>query len=179
MTAHAPDQPADRAGTRLGALQVLEAVLDEGSFTSWDTPPEQPDLGQEYADLLARAQERSGADEAVLTGEGRLDGRRVAVVAGEFAFLAGSVGSAASERITRAYLAAADALRLLHPMLTVTAATDDAVLLSPPVRLTLEQALAYIGDDELVEVTPRSIRLRKRQLAANERRKEAKRGAAA
>ena len=42
------------------------------------------------------------------------------------------------------------------------AGKDDAVLLTPPTRLTLEQALAYIADDELVEVTPRSIRLRKR-----------------
>ena len=54
-----------------------------------------------------------------------------------------------------------------------------AVLLSPPVRLSLEQALAYIGDDELVEVTPRSIRLRKRQLDPSERRKEARRAAVA
>jgi GTP-binding protein len=59
------------------------------------------------------------------------------------------------------------------------AGKDDAVLLSPPTRLTLEQALAYIGDDELVEVTPRSIRLRKRQLDAGERRKEARRAAVA
>jgi GTP-binding protein len=59
------------------------------------------------------------------------------------------------------------------------AGKDDAVLLSPPVRQTLEQALAYITDDELVEVTPRSIRLRKRQLAANERRKDARRAAVA
>ena len=55
------------------------------------------------------------------------------------------------------------------------AGKDDAVLLTPPTRLTLEQALAYIADDELVEVTPRSIRLRKRALDANERRKQAKR----
>jgi GTP-binding protein len=47
------------------------------------------------------------------------------------------------------------------------------------VRLTLEQALADIEDDELVEVTLRSVRLRKRQLDPSERRKEAKRGAAA
>ena len=46
-------------------------------------------------------------------------------------------------------------------------------------RLTLEQALAYISDDELVEVTPHSIRLRKRRLDASERRKEAKRAAVA
>ncbi len=59
------------------------------------------------------------------------------------------------------------------------AGKDDAVLLSPPIRMTLEQALAYIGDDELVEVTPRSIRLRKRQLDPSERRKEARRAAVA
>jgi GTP-binding protein len=58
------------------------------------------------------------------------------------------------------------------------AGKDDAVLLSPPIRQTLEQALAYITDDELVEVTPRSIRLRKRQLASNERRKDARRAVA-
>ena len=41
---------------------------------------------------------------------------------------------------------------------------DEAVRLTPPGRLTLEQAIAYIEDDELVEVTPRHIRLRKRYL---------------
>jgi GTP-binding protein len=55
------------------------------------------------------------------------------------------------------------------------AGKDDAVLLTPPRLLTLEQALAYIADDELVEVTPRSIRLRKRALDPSERRKLAKR----
>jgi GTP-binding protein len=59
------------------------------------------------------------------------------------------------------------------------AGRDDNVLLTPPTSLILEQALAYIADDELVEVTPRSIRLRKRHLDANERRKEAKRAAVA
>jgi GTP-binding protein len=59
------------------------------------------------------------------------------------------------------------------------AGKDDNVLLTPPVRLTLEQALAYIEDDELVEVTPQSIRLRKRQLDATERRREARRAAVA
>jgi GTP-binding protein len=59
------------------------------------------------------------------------------------------------------------------------AGKDDNVLLTPPTRLTLEQALAYIEDDELVEVTPRSVRLRKRNLHATERRREAKRAAVA
>ncbi len=59
------------------------------------------------------------------------------------------------------------------------ASKDENVILTPPTRLTLEQAIAYIADDEVVEVTPESIRLRKRHLDANERRKEAKRAAVA
>ena len=51
------------------------------------------------------------------------------------------------------------------------AGKDDAVTLTPPVRMTLEKAIAYIADDELVEVTPKAIRLRKRWLDANERKK--------
>jgi GTP-binding protein len=55
------------------------------------------------------------------------------------------------------------------------AGKDDNVLLTPPIRMTLEKALAYIADDELVEVTPQSIRLRKRMLDPNERKKEERR----
>lgn len=51
------------------------------------------------------------------------------------------------------------------------AGKDDAVLLTPPVRMTLEKALAYIADDELVEVTPRSIRLRKMILDPHARKR--------
>ena len=55
------------------------------------------------------------------------------------------------------------------------AGKDDNVLLTPPLRMTLEKALAYIAEDELVEVTPQSIRLRKRVLDPNARRKEERR----
>ncbi|CAN5487532.1 translational GTPase TypA [soil metagenome] len=48
---------------------------------------------------------------------------------------------------------------------------DDAIRLTPPKKMTLEQAIAYIDDDELVEVTPKSIRLRKRYLDPNERKR--------
>jgi GTP-binding protein len=48
---------------------------------------------------------------------------------------------------------------------------DEAILLTPPIGLTLEYAVEFIGDDELVEITPKSIRLRKRHLAENERRR--------
>ena len=48
---------------------------------------------------------------------------------------------------------------------------EDAIRLTPPKRLTLEQAIAYIDEDELVEVTPKSIRLRKRYLDPHERKR--------
>ncbi|NNJ76990.1 MAG: translational GTPase TypA [Anderseniella sp.] len=52
---------------------------------------------------------------------------------------------------------------------------DDAVLLTPPIRMTLERALSYITDDELVEVTPKSIRLRKAILDVHERKRASRR----
>ncbi|MBP6985333.1 MAG: translational GTPase TypA [Alphaproteobacteria bacterium] len=51
---------------------------------------------------------------------------------------------------------------------------DEAVRLTPPKLMTLEQAISYIADDELVEVTPKSIRLRKRALDPNQRKREAR-----
>jgi GTP-binding protein len=51
------------------------------------------------------------------------------------------------------------------------AGKDEAVRLTPPVRMTLERALAWIQDDELVEVTPKTIRLRKLHLDPNERKR--------
>jgi GTP-binding protein len=60
-----------------------------------------------------------------------------------------------------------------------TTAKDEAVRLTPPIQMTLEKALAYIEDDELVEVTPKSIRLRKRLLDPNERKRAFRAAAAA
>jgi GTP-binding protein len=57
------------------------------------------------------------------------------------------------------------------------AGKDDAILLTPPIALTLEYAVEFIGDDELAEITPKSIRLRKRFLKEHER-KRAERAAA-
>jgi GTP-binding protein len=56
---------------------------------------------------------------------------------------------------------------------------DDAIRLTPPRRMTLEQAIAYIDDDEMVEVTPKSIRLRKRHLDPNERKRASRKSEAA
>jgi GTP-binding protein len=54
------------------------------------------------------------------------------------------------------------------------AGKDDAILLTPPIPLTIEYAVEFIADDELVEVTPQSIRLRKRHLKEHERRRAAR-----
>jgi GTP-binding protein len=51
---------------------------------------------------------------------------------------------------------------------------DDAILLTPPIELTLEYAVEFIADDELVEVTPKSIRIRKRYLTDNERKRHSR-----
>lgn len=89
--------------TGLDARSLIAEVVDAGSWLSWDTEPDQPvSPGADYAQTLARARERTGYDESVVTGEGCLAGRRVAVVACEFSFLAGSIGIAAAERLVRA-----------------------------------------------------------------------------
>ena len=88
--------------SRISAVQLRNTVLDDGSFRSWDTTPVPVATSAQYADELASAREATGLDESVLTGEGTVFGRRVAVVACEFDFLAGSIGVAAAERITSA-----------------------------------------------------------------------------
>ena len=95
--------------TSPGALELIDSVLDPGSWLRWDAPlDDQQPADPTYAAALARARERTGLDEAVLTGEGRIRGRRVAVVACEFAFLAGSIGVEAADRLVAAVERATD-----------------------------------------------------------------------
>jgi GTP-binding protein len=54
------------------------------------------------------------------------------------------------------------------------AGSDENILLTPAVRLSLEQSLEFIDDDELVEVTPQSIRLRKKLLTESERKRDSR-----
>jgi acetyl-CoA carboxylase carboxyl transferase subunit beta len=87
--------------TRLRARDLIRLVLGE-SFLSWDTPIERAGLDPEYVAQLVAARERSGTDEAVVTGAGAIDGTAVAVIAGEFGFLGGSIGRATARRIVAA-----------------------------------------------------------------------------
>lgn len=89
--------------TRIGARELIGRILDAGRWTSWDTPPRRVAApGSAYEAELAAARERTGCDEAVITGEGLLRGRRVAFVVSEFGFLAGSIGLATADRIVAA-----------------------------------------------------------------------------
>ena len=91
------DRPA-----RIDARTLRDLVLDAGSWRSWDSPVSRAEVDPEYAAELAAAAAKTRQDEAIITGEGTLRGRRVAVVAGEFGFLAGSIGVAAAERLMAA-----------------------------------------------------------------------------
>ena len=87
---------------RVDARTLRDLVLDAGSWRTWDSPVDRGTISAEYAAELAAAAEKSRQDESIITGEGTLRGRRVAVVAGEFGFLAGSIGVAAAERLIAA-----------------------------------------------------------------------------
>ncbi len=93
------------ASERLGARDLLDLVLDDGSFESWDAEPIAVATHRDhsvYVQERVDAARASGVDESIVTGRGLLRGRAVAVVAGEFRFLAGSIGVAAAERLVLA-----------------------------------------------------------------------------
>lgn len=138
--------------SRITAGQLRDAVLDDGSFVSWDSEPPAVPTSDSYARELVDARAASGLDESVLTGEGRLFGRRVAVVVCEFSFLAGSIGVAAAERITAAVeRATAEGLPLLASpssggtrMQEGTVAFLQMVKIAAAVRLHKQAHLPYL-----------------------------------
>jgi acetyl-CoA carboxylase carboxyl transferase subunit beta len=115
--------PSDAQTRPTSARERAALVADEGSFEEWDADVVSDDpLGfadtRPYRDRLAEARERTGLGEAVLTGRATLDGRPMALVAGEFGFLGGSVGVATAERIARAF---ERALELRLPLVALPA----------------------------------------------------------
>lgn len=88
--------------SRLTATALIDLVLDDGSWVSWDEPPARGPITPGYTADLAAAEEKSGQTESVVTGVGTRKGRPIAVVAGEFTFLAGSIGVASAERLVAA-----------------------------------------------------------------------------
>ena len=138
--------------SRITTDQLRDAVLDQGSFVSWDREPLAVPVTESYARELADARAATGLDESVLTGEGRIYGRRVAVVVCEFSFLAGSIGVAAAERITAAVQrATAERLPLLASpssggtrMQEGTVAFLQMVKIAAAVRLHKQARLPYL-----------------------------------
>lgn len=124
---------------RPSARALIDVVLDPGTWRSWDETPVDPAApGSDYAEELAKARTKTGYDESVVSGEGLLDGRRVAVVACEFSFLAGSIGVAAAERLTAAVeRATAEGLPLLAaPASGGTRMQEGALAFTQMVKIT-------------------------------------------
>jgi acetyl-CoA carboxylase carboxyl transferase beta subunit len=85
-----------------GVWPLVRLVLDPGTWRSWDDgEPVGVWTNPEYAEQLAAARARTGMAESVLTGEGRIEGRRVAVALCDFRFLAGTIGVVSAERLVR------------------------------------------------------------------------------
>ncbi|OPE47805.1 acetyl-CoA carboxyl transferase, partial [Mycobacterium intermedium] len=132
--------------------QLRDAVLDKGSFVSWDDEPLTIPMSGSYAEELAAARAATGRGESVSTGEGRIFGRRVAIVVCDFKFLGGSIGVAAAERITAAVQrATAERLPLLASpssggtrMQEGTVAFLQMVKIAAAVRLHQQAHLPYL-----------------------------------
>ncbi|MBI2459952.1 MAG: acetyl-CoA carboxylase carboxyltransferase subunit beta [Candidatus Rokubacteria bacterium] len=99
--------PKCRAPFRIGARERLELLLDPGSFEERDAGLRSQDpLGfkdtRRYRDRLRAAREKTGQEEAVVSGTGRIEGHQIAICVFEFAFMGGSMASAVGEKVTRA-----------------------------------------------------------------------------
>lgn len=84
------------------AASLLDLLLDRGTWESWDTPVDTDPADDDYRASLIRARERTGTDESVLTGRGRIGGVDTVLVVSEFGFLGGSIGHDAGRRVVAA-----------------------------------------------------------------------------
>ncbi|MYS80754.1 carboxyl transferase domain-containing protein [Embleya scabrispora] len=87
---------------RQTARDLIASILDPDSWVSWDTPIVPAGRDAAYDSELTEARLKTGVDGAVLTGEGRIHGRRIALLVSEFRFLGGSIGVREAERIVDA-----------------------------------------------------------------------------
>lgn len=88
--------------SRASAHRLIETLVDADSWRSWDRPVVDPPANAGYIAELARARQKTGLDEAVLTGHATIRGRRIAMLLCDFGFLGGSIGVSAGERLTAA-----------------------------------------------------------------------------
>ena len=95
---------------RISALERIRTLMDGGEITeiSADVAPRNPIDFPGYEEKIVDAQSKTGLDEAVTTGVGRIEGRDLVCAIMSFSFLGGSMGSVVGERIARAIMYAAD-----------------------------------------------------------------------
>jgi acyl-CoA carboxylase subunit beta len=130
---------------RPNMARLLEILLDD-ELLSWDVPAGGPPRYADFPDYrraLDKARARSGSDEAVITGQGRLAGRRIAVIANNYAFLTGSIGAAAGDRIIGA-VERATAERL--PILGITASSGTRMEEGTPAFLRMAGIASAIAE---------------------------------
>ncbi len=87
---------------RWRAYDLVDLVVDPGSWESWDEPIDVSGYPDGYREQVLRAREKSGMDEAVITGRATIGGRTAAFIIGDFRFLGGSIGRDTSVRIEAA-----------------------------------------------------------------------------
>lgn len=101
-----PAHTAKKSRYRLTAQNIIDIVFDEGTFIPWDYPEYATrvnhSINPKYSREILDAQRKTGLEEALIIGEGKIHGRRIAVIATEFNFLAGSVGVETAERLVYA-----------------------------------------------------------------------------
>jgi acetyl-CoA carboxylase carboxyl transferase subunit beta len=83
--------------------ELIAALVDERSWRPWDAPVVDPPADPAYTAELRAARAAAESDEAVISGSGRINGAAVAIVAGDFRFLAGSIGRTAAARLIAAF----------------------------------------------------------------------------
>ncbi|MBR1460429.1 acetyl-CoA carboxylase carboxyltransferase subunit beta [bacterium] len=107
---------------RVDARTRIKQLFDEGSFDEYYTeikPTDPLDFEdtESYKDRLAKAQEKTGLNDAVITGIGNIDGHRTAVAVMDFDFMGGSMGSVVGEKVTRII---EKAIELRLPVIAIT-----------------------------------------------------------
>jgi acyl-CoA carboxylase subunit beta len=139
--------PARDSIRRLSTRQLLDILLD-GELLSWDGPAGEPPRyadSPEYRRALDKARARSGSDEAVITGRGLLAGRPVAVIAGDYSFLTGSVGATAGNRVIAA-VERATAGRL--PVVAITASAGTRMQEGTPAFVRMAGIASAIAEHQ-------------------------------
>lgn len=116
------------------AHEVVDSVADPGSIESWDVPIDVSGYPPQYREQVARARERSGMDESVITGRATLEGRPFAWIVGDFRFLGGSIGADTATRIESA-IRRATAERL--PLLASTSSGGTRMQEGTPAFVTM------------------------------------------